>query len=183
MSAPKRTSFNKRMRHVLGVISNILLLISSRRNPVPRAGCILHGTLRRRLGPVIIVGGVSHPSRHISSIRKRVLRLFVRLGTSSRRLSFPLVCTSTEDNVTGLRVGSRKGSLRPLFSAVLRQVPTPRNSPSKKLRVVIAALRTSSCLNGITVNHIAEKAIGRKVTITVASKRGVHASRMKRLFG
>ncbi len=95
VSAPNRTSFNNRIRHILGVTSNYLLLISTFRNPVPRAHFMLRGTLRVNLGPVIIVGGISGPGYHPSRMRRTMFRLVFGLSTARRRLSFPAVCNST----------------------------------------------------------------------------------------
>lgn len=98
VSAPKRTSFKNRIRHMLGVTSNYLLLISTFRNPVPRAHFILRGTVRLNLGPVIIVGGMSGPGYHPRRIRRVIFSLVFDLSTARRRLSFPAVCNSTGRN-------------------------------------------------------------------------------------
>lgn len=161
---------------MLGVMSNMLLLISTFRNPVPRAGCILHGTLRRGLGPVIIVGGVSGPNTHITRIRSRILRLFVRLSTASRRLSFPIICTGNHSNVTGCSVSSSDSGLRPLFGAVVGCYPYPGNSTRNPLRFVIAALSCSSCINGVTVNHVIHNGVRPGRGIIIASNRNRHGT-------
>lgn len=95
VSAPKRDSFNNRMRHILGVTSKYVLLMSTFRNPVPRAHFMLRGTLRVNLGPVIIVGGMSGPGYHPSRMRRVMFSLVFDLSTARRRLSFPAVCNST----------------------------------------------------------------------------------------
>lgn len=95
VSAPKRTSFNKRIRHILGVTSKYVLLISTFRNPVPRAHFILRGTLRVKLGPVMIMGGMSGPGYHPRRMCRVIFSLVFDLGTARSRLSFPMVCNST----------------------------------------------------------------------------------------
>lgn len=95
VSAPKRDSFKNRIRHMLGVTSKYVLLISTFRNPVPRAQFMLRGTLRVNLGPVIIIGGISGPGYHPRRICRVIFSLVFDLGTARSRLSFPIVCNST----------------------------------------------------------------------------------------
>lgn len=160
ISAPKRTSFKNRIRQVLAVISNILLLISTFRNYVPRAEFILGGTLNLRGAPVIIVGGVSESNTHPGRIVSRILSLFVRLNTSSSRVRFPIVCTSNESNCTDLSPSTERNSVEPLFSTVLGCVPSPTKSPRNPTRVLFSSLRCSSCINEVNINEVAEKALG-----------------------
>lgn len=51
---------------MVSVMSSILLIISTFSNPVPRAHFMAGGTFTCNLGPVIIVGGISHPNTHPS---------------------------------------------------------------------------------------------------------------------
>lgn len=95
VSAPKRTSFNNRMRHMLGVTSKYVLLMSTFRNPVPRAHFMLRGTLRVNLGPMIMIGGISGPGYHPRRMCRVMFSLVFDLGTARSRLSFPIVCNST----------------------------------------------------------------------------------------
>lgn len=167
VSAPKRTSFNKRIRHILGVIGNIMLIMSTFRNTVPRAGFILEGTLRLRLPIVMYVGGVSHPRTEPSSMVSRILRLFVSLNTSSSRLRYPFMCTSTGTNITILSLSSRGRSVGPLFRAVLSCVPTPRNSPRTPARVLVDAVSCGRCINHVKINGMRGNAVtmGRSVIL------------------
>lgn len=170
MSAPNRTSFNNRMRHILNVMSNYVLVISTGRNPVPRAHFILGGTLRGNLHPVIIVGGVSHPRTRPRKTMSGILSLFLRLNTSSSRYRFPCLFTSNVTNFTGLRLRSRDMSVRPLFRSVLSRIPPPINSISGPLRLRIAALSCSRCLNQVIVNGLRGNAVGTNRRTTLVGR-------------
>ncbi len=167
ISAPNRTSFNNRIRHVLRVISNMLLLISTFRNYVPRAHFILGGTLTLNGGTIIMMGGVSEPVTEPRRIISRILSLFVRLKTSSRRVRFPMVFTSNHSNCTSCSPSVGNRSVGPLFSTVIGRVSTPGNSMSNPLRVLFAGVRCSSCLNHVNINHIVHKRIGDNRRITI----------------
>jgi len=168
VDTPGHADFGGEVERALSMVDGVLLLVDAVEGPMPQTRFVTRKALALGLKPIVVINKIDRPSARPDWVVSQTFDLFDKLGATEEQLDFAVVYASAvngfavdnlkdlpEDGVTGPDDAVAKGmSMKPLFEAILRQVPAREDDPDGPLQFQISALDYSSYIGKIGIGRI-----------------------------
>ncbi len=169
VDTPGHADFGGEVERALSMVDGVLLLVDAVEGPMPQTRFVTRKALALGLKPIVVVNKIDRPGARPDWAINETFDLFDKLGASEEQLDFPVVYASAingfalerldampEGGVESPAAATAAGlSMRPLFEAILRQVPVRDDDPDGPLQFQISALDYSSYVGKIGIGRIA----------------------------
>ncbi|HMN66171.1 MAG TPA: translational GTPase TypA [Burkholderiaceae bacterium] len=181
VDTPGHADFGGEVERALSMVDGVLLLVDAVEGPMPQTRFVTRKALALGLKPIVVVNKIDRPGARPDWVVSQTFDLFDKLGATEEQLDFPVVYASAvngfavdslkdlpEDGVDGPGDAASEGlSMKPLFEAILRQVPAREDDPDGPLQLQISALDYSSYVGKIGIGRINRGRIrgGQPVTV------------------
>ncbi len=181
VDTPGHADFGGEVERALSMVDGVLLLVDAVEGPMPQTRFVTRKALALGLKPIVVVNKIDRPGARPDWVVSQTFDLFDKLGATEEQLDFPVVYASAvngfavdrlqdlpEDGVDGPGDAASEGlSMKPLFEAILRQVPAREDDPDGPLQLQISALDYSSYVGKIGIGRINRGRIrgGQAVTV------------------
>jgi GTP-binding protein len=154
VDTPGHADFGGEVERTLAMVDGVLLLVDASEGPLPQTRFVLRKALERRLTPIVVINKIDRPDARIQEVLNEIYDLFIDLDATEEQLDFPVLYTSARAG-TSSRSATEPGSdLRPLFDAVVDDVPPPRGDVNAPLQMLVANLDSSDYLGRIAIGRI-----------------------------
>jgi len=168
VDTPGHADFGGEVERALSMVDGVLLLVDAVEGPMPQTRFVTRKALALGLKPIVVVNKIDRPGARPDWVVNQTFDLFDKLGATEEQLDFPVIYASAvngfaveslkdlpEDGVEGPGDAASEGlSMKPLFEAILRQVPAREDDPDGPLQLQISALDYSSYVGKIGVGRI-----------------------------
>jgi GTP-binding protein len=160
VDTPGHADFGGEVERVLGMVDGVLLLVDAVEGPMPQTRFVTMKALALGLQPIVVVNKVDRPGARPEWVVNQTFDLFDRLGATDEQLDFPVVYASALNGwaTTDVKIAkagvSEGGDMRPLFEAVLANVPAPAADVDGALQFQISALDYSSYIGRLGIGRI-----------------------------
>ncbi len=168
VDTPGHADFGGEVERALSMVDGVLLLVDAVEGPMPQTRFVTRKALALGLTPIVVVNKIDRPGARPDWVVSQTFDLFDKLGATEEQLDFPVVYASAvngfavdslkdlpEDGVDGPGDAASEGlSMKPLFEAILRQVPAREDDPDGPLQFQISALDYSSYVGKIGIGRI-----------------------------
>jgi GTP-binding protein len=181
VDTPGHADFGGEVERALSMVDGVVLLVDAVEGPMPQTRFVTRKALALGLRPIVVVNKVDRPGARTDWVVNQTFDLFDKLGANDEQLDFAVVYASAingfalermedmpEDGVDGPGDAASEGlSMKPLFDAILRQVPARKDDPDGPLQLQISALDYSSYVGKIGVGRINRGRVraGQQVTV------------------
>ena len=154
VDTPGHADFGGEVERTLAMVDGVLLLVDASEGPLPQTRFVLRKALERRLTPIVVINKIDRPDARIQEVLNEIYDLFIDLDATEEQLDFPVLYTSARAG-TSSRSATEPGSdLRPLFDAIVDDVPPPRGDVNAPLQMLVANLDSSDYLGRIAIGRI-----------------------------
>jgi GTP-binding protein len=183
VDTPGHADFGGEVERTLAMVDGVLLLVDASEGPLPQTRFVLRKALERRLTPIIVINKIDRPDARIQEVLNEIYDLFIDLDATEEQLDFPVLYTSAKAGTASLEAGERGDDLRPLFNAIVDQVPPPKGDRSAGLQMLVANLDSSDYLGRIAIGRIfnGQVRIGDQVAVCKLDGR-IRQTRVTKLF-
>ncbi|MGO3891844.1 MAG: translational GTPase TypA [Paenalcaligenes sp.] len=154
IDTPGHADFGGEVERVLSMVDGVLLLVDAVEGPMPQTRFVTRKALELGLKPIVVVNKVDRPGARPDFAVNETFDLFDKLGATEEQLDFPIVYASGLSGYAGLTDDVRSGDLRPLFQAILDNVPQRDDDPNGPLQLQICSLDYSSYVGKIGVGRV-----------------------------
>jgi GTP-binding protein len=154
VDTPGHADFGGEVERVLSMVDSVLLLVDAVEGPMPQTRFVTRKALAQGLKPIVVVNKIDRPGARPDYVVNATFELFDKLGASEEQLDFPVVYASALDGYAGLTPDVRSGDMRPLFEAILANVPVRDDDPEGPFQLQICSLDYSSYVGKIGVGRI-----------------------------
>ncbi|MGZ8153977.1 MAG: translational GTPase TypA [Burkholderiales bacterium] len=160
VDTPGHADFGGEVERVLSMVDGVLLLVDAVDGPMPQTRFVTRKALALGLKPIVVVNKVDRPEARPDWVVNQTFDLFDKLGAAEEQLDFPVIYASALNGwaVTDLKeldgADTTKLDLRPLFEAILRNVPVRTDDPDGPLQLQICSLDYSSYVGRIGIGRI-----------------------------
>jgi GTP-binding protein len=162
VDTPGHADFGGEVERIMGMVDGALLLVDAAEGPLPQTRFVLQKALRQGLKVILVINKVDRPDARTQDVVNHAFDLFVELGATSEQADFPIVyacarqgwCTLDFDQVPALLDGTQKGTLKPLFDEILRDIPAPKVLESKEFQILISNLSYSEYVGRLSIGRI-----------------------------
>jgi GTP-binding protein len=154
VDTPGHADFGGEVERVLTMVDGVLLLVDAVEGPMPQTRFVTRKALAQGLKPIVVVNKIDRPGARPDWVVNHTFDLFDKLGATEAQLDFPIIYTSAL-NGTATRDLAKPGTdLRPLFEAILEQVPVRADDPDGPLQLQICSLDYSSYVGRIGIGRV-----------------------------
>jgi len=154
VDTPGHADFGGEVERVLTMVDGVLLLVDAVEGPMPQTRFVTRKALAQGLKPIVVVNKIDRPGARPDWVVNHTFDLFDKLGATEAQLDFPIIYTSAL-NGTATRDLAKPGTdLRPLFDAILEQVPVRDDNPDDPLQLQICSLDYSSYVGRIGIGRV-----------------------------
>ncbi len=182
VDTPGHADFGGEVERVLSMVDGVLLLVDAVEGPMPQTRFVTRKALALGLKPIVVVNKIDRPGARPDWVVNHTFDLFYKLGATEAQLDFPLIYASAlngyaVNELADLQNPPQTLTLRPLFEAILAQVPVRADDPDGALQLQICSLDYSSYVGRIGIGRVNRGRIrsGQLVTVLNGDKPPVAA--------
>jgi len=179
VDTPGHADFGGEVERVLSMVDGVLLLVDAVEGPMPQTRFVTRKALALGLKPIVVVNKIDRPGARPDYVVNATFDLFDKLGATEEQLDFPVIYasalagyaltdlrhvphpTSSPATLSEGEGGQRRAGgaqpghdMRPLFDAILEQVPVREDDPNGPLQLQICSLDYSSYVGKIGIGRI-----------------------------
>jgi GTP-binding protein len=154
VDTPGHADFGGEVERVLGMVDGVLLLVDAVEGPMPQTRFVTKKALALGLRPIVVINKVDRDGARPDWVINKTFDLFDKLGATEEQLDFPVVYASALNGYATLDLAKPSTDMRPLFEAVLKNVPAPDTDEDAPLQLQISALDYSSFVGRIGVGRV-----------------------------
>jgi len=167
VDTPGHADFGGEVERVLSMVDGVLLLVDAVEGPMPQTRFVTRKALAQGLKPIVVVNKVDRPGARPDWVVNHTFDLFDKLGATEEQLDFPVIYASALQGWAATDPTATAGTMRPLFEAILAQVPVRADDPDGPLQLQICSLDYSSYVGRIGIGRVNRGRIrtGQQVTV------------------
>jgi len=156
VDTPGHADFGGEVERVLSMVDGVLLLVDAVDGPMPQTRFVTRKALAQGLKPIVVVNKVDRPGARPDWVVNQTFDLFDKLGAAEEQLDFPVVYASALEGwaTRALDGPSARTDMRPLFDAILEQVPVRADDVDGPLQLQICSLDYSSYVGRIGIGRV-----------------------------
>ncbi len=154
VDTPGHADFGGEVERTLAMVDGVLLLVDASEGPLPQTRFVLRKALERRLTPIVVINKIDRPDARIQEVLNEIYDLFIDLDATEEQLDFPVLYTSARAGTSSLTATDIGTDLRPLFEAIVNDVPPPRGDANAPLQMLVANLDSSDYLGRIAIGRV-----------------------------
>jgi GTP-binding protein len=154
MDTPGHADFGGEVERVLKMADGVFLLVDAAEGPLPQTRFVLRKAFASGLRPIVVINKIDRPDARPLEVLNGVFDLFIELGADDATLDFPVIYASGRQGVATTDLQVEAKDLRPLYSAILENIPAPEVNPDAPLQVLICNIGTSEFLGRIGIGRI-----------------------------
>ena len=153
VDTPGHMDFGGEVERTLQMVEGFLLLVDAAEGPLPGTRFVLQKALQLDLKPIVLINKIDRKDADIERTENTIHELFLDLATHEEQLNFPVLYGSSRSGYASLDSSLREGTLQPLFDAILKHIPVPKQE-SEDLGVLITNLDYSDYLGRIAIGRV-----------------------------
>ncbi len=167
VDTPGHADFGGEVERVLSMVDGVLLLVDAVEGPMPQTRFVTRKALAQRLKPIVVVNKLDRPGARPDWVVNHTFDLFDKLGATEEQLDFPVIYASALQGWASTDPAATEGTMRPLFEAILAQVPVRADDPDGPLQLQICSLDYSSYVGRIGIGRVNRGRVrtGEQVTV------------------
>jgi len=140
VDTPGHADFGGEVERVLSMVDSVVLLVDAAEGPMPQTTFVTKKALGHGLKPIVVVNKVDRTGARPDWAVDQTFDLFDRLGATDDQLDFPVVYASALNGWASETVDTVGDDMKPLFDAIVKNVPEPDVDPEGALQLQVSAL-------------------------------------------
>jgi len=177
LDTPGHADFGGEVERVLRMADGCCLLVDSSEGVMPQTKFVLGKALELGLKPVVIVNKIDRQDQRVQEVVNEVFDLLFELGAEEYAMDFPVVYAVGRDGWASKEFPIATGEnapkdLRPVFEAIVTEVPAPEADTTKPLQVLITNIDYNEYVGRIGIGRVVNGIIRNGGQVTVIKRDG-----------
>jgi GTP-binding protein len=183
VDTPGHSDFGGEVERALKIVDGVMLLVDASEGPLPQTRYVLMKALEAKLPPIVVINKIDRPDARIQEVLNEIYDLFIDLDAVEDQLDFPVIYTNAKAGIAKLAPEDNSDSLRPLFEAILKNIPPPSGDPNAALQLLVANLDYSDYLGRIAIGRVFSGVLRHGEEVAIAKLDGsFHKTRITKLY-
>jgi len=180
IDTPGHADFGGEVERVLRMADGCLLLVDSFDGPMPQTKFVLSKALEAGLKPIVVINKCDRPDGEPGRVLNEVFDLLIDLGADDHALEFKCIYCSARAGWATLKQPESSDrpedatDLRPIFDAIVDDVPPPAGDPNAPLQMLVTTLDWSDYVGRIGIGRVFGGVLGSGQSVTVVKRNGDH---------
>src|SRR5580698_7138116 len=167
IDTPGHADFGGEVERVLKMADGAFVLVDAAEGPLPQTRFVLRKAFAAGLKPIVVINKIDRPDARIDDVHAFMFDLFIELGATDEQANFPVIYASGRNGIATTDMKVEPKDLRPLFDAILNNVPPPDVDENAPLQMQVAALQYSEFVGKIVIGKVFSGKIRKNQKVTV----------------
>ena len=154
VDTPGHADFGGEVERILRMVNGVLLIVDAFEGPMPQTRFVLRKAMELSLIPIVVINKIDRPNARPAEVLNEIYDLFIELGANDDQIDFPVLYTSARAGVSGYSPEELKDDLEPLFSTILKYIPSPLVEKNSPLQLLVTNLDYDDYVGKIVVGLI-----------------------------
>jgi GTP-binding protein len=183
VDTPGHSDFGGEVERALKVVDGVMLLVDASEGPLPQTRYVLAKALEAKLPPIVVINKIDRPDARVPEVLDEIYDLFIDLEATEDQLDFPVLYTVAKTGVAKSSMDDPSTNLKPLFEAILANIPEPAGDPEGVLQMLIANLDYSDYLGRLGIGRVFNGTLHYGDTVGIAKRDGsFQTTRITKLY-
>jgi GTP-binding protein len=171
IDTPGHADFGGEVERILKMADGAFVLVDAAEGPLPQTRFVLKKALAAGLRPIVVINKIDRPDARVGEVHALMLDLFLELGADDDTANFPLIYASGRAGVATTDLAVEAKDLRPLFDAILNNVPAPDVKEDAPLQMQVMALQYSEFVGKVVVGRVFAGKIRKNQRVSVVKQK------------
>jgi GTP-binding protein len=172
IDTPGHADFGGEVERVLKMADGALLLVDAAEGPLPQTRFVLRKAFECGLRPIVVINKIDRPDARPTDVLNAVFDLFVELEADDATLDFPTIYASGRQGLATTDLSIEAKDLRPLYDAILKNVPPPDVDYQAPLQMLVVTLDYSDYVGRIGIGRVVAGKIRKGQRIALLKRDG-----------
>ncbi len=154
VDTPGHADFGGEVERILTMVDGVLLLVDAFEGCMPQTRFVLKKALGLKKTPLVVINKIDRDGARPAEVIDEVLDLFIELGADDDQIEFPVIYASARDGYASTDPNVREGDMRPLFDAILENIPSPQGDPDGMSQILFSSLEYDEYVGRIGVGRV-----------------------------
>ncbi len=168
VDTPGHADFGGEVERIMGMIDGVLLVVDSHDGPQAQTKFVLKKAMEQGAKVIVVINKIDRENARPHKVLDMVFELFLELNASDAQLDFPVIYASAKAGYAVKEIHEDRTDMKPLFEAIIKQIPPPEVSPVGYLQMLVSNLDYSDYLGRIAYGRILSGRVGVGDTVVVA---------------
>ncbi len=154
IDTPGHADFGGEVERALSMVDGAILLVDASEGPLPQTRFVLKKALERGLRLVLVINKIDRKDARPQAVLDEVYSLLIDLDADDQQLDFPVIYANGRDGIAQKSIEENGSDLRPLFEAIVSEIPGPSGSVDGPFRMLVSDLSYSDFLGRLCVGRV-----------------------------
>src|SRR6266481_945189 len=156
VDTPGHSDFGGEVERALKIVDGVMLLVDASEGPLPQTRYVLMKALESHLPPIVVINKIDRPDARVPEVLDEIYDLFIDLDATEDQLDFPVLYCNARAGVAKVKMEDDAQDLRPLFEAIVKNIPVAPGDPDGVLQMLVANLDYSDYLGRLAIGRVFE---------------------------
>ncbi len=154
VDTPGHSDFGGEVERALKIVDGVMLLVDASEGPLPQTRYVLMKALEAKLKPIVVINKIDRPDARAQEVLNEVYDLFIDLDATEDQLDFPVLYSNAKLGIAKKALDDSSEDLRPLFEAIVANIPPPAGDTDGVLQALVANLDYSDYLGRLAIGRV-----------------------------
>jgi len=184
VDTPGHADFGGEVERILSMVDSVLLLVDAVDGPMPQTRFVTQKAFQMGFRPIVVINKVDREGARPGWVLDQTFDLFDRLGATEAQLDFPVIYASALKGYASRDESMRRGDMRPLFRAIVDEVPAPEVDADGPFQMRVSSLDYNSYVGVIGIGRVQRGSVTPNQRVTVIDRHGGrHDARVLQVLG
>lgn len=167
VDTPGHADFGGEVERTLRMVDGVLLLVDAAEGPLPQTRFVLSKALQLGLPAIVVINKIDRHDARPQEVLNEVYDLFIDLDATEEQIEFPVIFAVARDGKCKVDLGESLTDLRPLFEAIVSNIPAPKGDQDASLQVLVTNVIPNKYLGPLAIGRVMNGALkqGQRVTL------------------
>jgi len=165
VDTPGHADFGGEVERIMKMIDGVLLVVDAHDGPQAQTKFVLKKALENGAKPIVVINKIDRENARPHKVLDMIFDLFVELNATDEQLDFPVIYASARDGYAMREVHEKSDTMEPLFDAVIKHIPPPKESGVHHFQFLVSNLDYSDYLGRIAYGRIVSGRVGVSDTV------------------
>ena len=154
LDTPGHADFGGEVERALMMVDGAILLVDASEGPLPQTRFVLKKALEAGLKIIVVINKIDRKDARPLDVLDEIYDLFFDLDATEDQINFPLLYAVGREGIAQKSVEEKGLDLKPLFQAILDEIPPPAYDPDEPFQMLVADLDYSDYLGRLAVGKV-----------------------------
>ncbi|MBN8548845.1 MAG: translational GTPase TypA [Deltaproteobacteria bacterium] len=154
VDTPGHSDFGGEVERALMMVDGAVLLVDASEGALPQTRFVLKKALEANLKIVVVVNKIDRKDARAPEVLNGIYDLFIDLDAREEQLDFPVLYAIGRDGIAQKKLDEPGTDLKPLFDAILSEIPGPSYDPEEPFQMLVSNLAYSDYLGRLAIGKV-----------------------------